>query len=232
MEFPDTSWTVLAKATLRGGDAEREALDRLCRDYWRPVWACIRSRLHQADRADDLTQDFFLHLMERGFFRKAESGRGHFRSFLMGALRYFLAEDLRQHLTQKSGGQWERIELKEDAAVEPVDHLAFDREWAHTLLDRALVAVESETRTSRGDDGWNLLRTFLPGGTQPPSYERLAEVLGLSVGGAKSEVFRLRQRYREFIRREVGRTVETPHEVDEELAHLRAILSTGSSAAT
>lgn len=228
MDFPDTKWTVLAQATLRGGDAERAALDRLCRDYWRPVWACIRSRLHQPERADDLTQDFFVHLMERGFFRKAEAGRGRFRSFLLGALRFFLAEELRRGLTQKAGGHLEQCELNEDAAVEPADELAFDREWAQTLLDRALEAIEIESKAARGEEGWELLRSFLPGGAaQAPSYEKLAEALGMSVGGAKSEVFRLRQKFRETIRREVGRTVDTPHEVDEELAHLRAILSAG-----
>ncbi|MBK8035867.1 MAG: sigma-70 family RNA polymerase sigma factor [Verrucomicrobiaceae bacterium] len=230
MDFPDTQWTVLAQATLRGGDPERAALDRLCRDYWRPVWACVRSRVHQPERADDLTQDFFVHLMERGFFRKAEAGRGHFRSFLVGALRFFLAEELRRSQTQKSGGHLEQCELNEDAATEPADDLAFDREWAQTMLDRAFGAVEAGFKEARGEEGWRLLRTFLPGSSAAaPSYESLAEALGMSVGGAKAEVFRLRQKFRETIRREVGRTVESPHEVDEELAHLRAVLSAGLS---
>jgi len=87
MEFPDTCWTVLAEATLNGDDGGRNALDQLCRDYWQPVAVTIRKRGISADRAEDLTQDFFLQLMQKSFFKRANPDRGRFRSFMLTSLR-------------------------------------------------------------------------------------------------------------------------------------------------
>jgi len=227
MEFPDTQWTVLAQATLRGGEAERAALDRLCRDYWRPVWACLKGRGVADDRLDDLTQEFFLHLMERGFFRKADAAQGRFRHFLLGSLRYFLAEDARKNRTQKAGGGWERCELTNEALLTEMDAAQFDREWARALLDRTLAGEEEHICSSRGRSAWEALRRFLPGAAEEMSHAELARVLRMSEGGAKSEVSRMRQRYRDAIRREISRTVAAPHEIDEEMAHLREILRAG-----
>ena len=224
MEFPETCWTALAQATLRGGPAERAALEALCRDYWRPVNLCIRGRGAPSERADDLTQEFFLHLMQTGAFRRADPEKGRFRSFLLGALRYFLADDARHQASQRAGGHLQRCELDEESAVTHTEETQFDREWAQAVLDRALARVEAEALAFRGPDGWRLLRTFLPGSATPVPYPVLAATLRMSENGAKTEVFRLRQKFREAIRREVARTVTTPQEVEDELAHLRAVL--------
>ena len=216
---------MLAHATLRGGPAERAALEGLCRRYWPPVRECIRSRGVQPDRVEDLTQDFFVHLMEAGLFRRAEQEQGRFRSFLMGSLRFFLANDAARNATQRRGGGVEHCELEDDSAVIQAEEAIFDREWAQTLLAEALASVEKESRARRGDAVWEVLRRYLPGSHVPESYDALTAVMGITATGAKAEVSRLRARYREALRREVGRTVSTPEDVDAELSHLRAVLS-------
>ena len=224
MEFPETHWTVLAVATMSGGQQERQALDQLCRDYWRPVAACIRARGAPGERVDDLTQDFFLQLMEMSFFKKADRSKGRFRTFILGSLRYFLADDVKFHTAQKRGGHLERAKLTEASLTTEVEDSQFDIAWAELLFDRVFDKIAAATIAKRGSEGWESLRQFLPGSDRVPAYTELASTLGLSVGGAKAEVSRLRQRFREALRAEVGRTVSAPHEIDEELAHLREIL--------
>jgi DNA-directed RNA polymerase specialized sigma24 family protein len=227
MQFPDTCWTLLAQATLNGGTREKAALEQLCKDYWHPVCACIRGRGAPPDRVEDLTQDFFLHLMEKGVFRRADQAKGRFRTFLLGALRYFLANDAEKNRTAKRGGLLERCELQEDSAITEAAEMAFDREWAQTLLSRALLSVQAECCKSRGIKTWELLRTWLPGSAAPAGYARLAKAMGISENGAKTEVSRMRQRYKEALRREVARIVTQPDEIDSELQHLRAALGAG-----
>lgn len=215
---------MLAQATLRGGPEERAALEQFCRAYWQPVCACIRARGAPADRVEDLTQDFFLHLMDKGLSRRADQTRGRFRSYLLGALRYFLATDAERSRTARRGGNLEHCELEEEAVIAPAVEAEFDREWAQSLLARALQSVEQNSVASRGEAVWLLLRTFLPGSPAPAPYEHLAAAMGVGEGGAKAEVSRLRQRYREALRREVARTVSSPDDIDSELSHLRAAL--------
>jgi RNA polymerase sigma-70 factor (ECF subfamily) len=165
--------------------------------------------------------------MKTGAFRRATPEKGRFRSFLLGALRLFLADDIRRRMSQKAGGHLRRCELDDDAAITVIEESEFDREWAQSVLDRALGRLEAEILSSRGPAAWPLLRTFLPGSEAPAPYAALAGVLGLSEGGAKTEVSRLRRRFREAIRREVARTVSTPQEIEDELAHLRQAMLHG-----
>ena len=224
MEFPDTHWTILAVATMNGGDKERQAMDQLCRDYWRLVAACIQARGAPSERVEDLTQDFFLQLMEAKFFKKASREKGRFRTFILSSLRYFLADDAKHHLAQKRGGHLKRTELNEASATIDTDDTQFDLAWAELIFDRVFTRTKEETISNRGEDAWENLRQFLPGSTTTLSYFELANMLGMTEGGAKAEVSRLRKRFREALRSEVGRTVSAPHEIDEELAHLRATL--------
>ncbi len=228
MEFPETHWTVLAVATLNGGVKERDALDQLCREYWRPVAACIRARGAPAERVEDLTQEFFLQLMQSSFFKKADPDQGRFRTFMLGSLRYFLADDAKYHSAQKRGGHLQRAELSESSLTEDAEDAEFDVAWAELIFDRIIDRIKEGVLRQRGEDAWPVLRCFLPGGDGEASYETLAETLKISVNGAKTEVSRLRQRFREGLRAEIGRTVSSPHEIDEELAHLRDALERSS----
>ena len=224
MEFPETSWTILAVATMNGGVAERDALIQLCQDYWEPVSRVIAGRGAPSERVDDLTQEFFLQLMQNSFFKKADRGQGKFRSFILGSLRYFLADDARRSLSLKRGGHLQRTEMDDQVAADEVDAAQFDSAWAELLFDRVFDRVKKEVMAKRGLGVWEMLKNFLPGNESQPSYVELGALMGFSEGGAKTEVFRVRERFRELLRGEVARTVDAPHEIDEELAYLRSAL--------
>ena len=221
MIFPDTTWTVLAKATMNGGEAERAALGKLCERYWKPVAAVMRARGVPTDRVEDLTQDFFVKVISSGFFRRAERERGKFRSFLLNAVKDFLADDVRRTMTEKRGGRLERVELKDDVGMVEDDTLQFDLAWAETLFDAAVEEVGMWVKERRSEKEWQALRGFLTGTGPALDYRELGGLLEMSEGGAKAEVSRMRAKFREHLRREVGKTVGAPHEVDEELAFLR-----------
>lgn len=224
MTFPTTNWAVLADATLSGGETERVALSRLCECYWQPITTVIRSRGVPVDRVEDLTQDFFVVLMNGSFFRRAEQERGKFRTFLLNALRNFLADDARRSGAEKRGGGLEQVELKEDTVALLEEGSRFDWAWAGALFESAVEATGEEMKAKRGAEGWQALRGFLSGEGETMSYHDLGEVLGVNAGAAKTEVSRMRGRFRENLRGEVMKTVSSPHEVEEELFFLREAL--------
>lgn len=230
MKFPNTSWTVLASATANGDAAGQKALNDLCKAYWPPVSAVIRARGAPAEKVEDLTQDFFLQLINSHFFRRAQQEKGKFRSFMLSSLRNFLADDYKREMSQKRGGHLQRSALEEDGMVAESEELQFDQSWAQMVFQRAMARTEAAVLTKRMPAAWDALRTFLPGSKHgQSSYLELAELLDISEGGAKKEVFRLRQTFRESLRAEVGLTVSAPHEIDAELSHLRATLEKNSS---
>jgi len=139
-------------------------------------------------------------------------------------LRYFLADDVKFQQVQKRGGHLERVELKEESEVESFDFKQFDQAWAEVLFDRVFKNIEKEVIDKRGEEVWKKLSSFISFSEKSESYGELAKVLGVSEGGAKLEVFRLRKRFRETLHMEVGRTVSAPHEVSEEIAYLRSVV--------
>lgn len=230
MEFPNTNWTVLASATASGDENERKALDELCQAYWRPVSVVIRSRGAPSEKVEDLAQDFFIQLIEKKFFKRAQRDKGKFRSFMLNSLRNFLADDYKKEMSQKRGGHLQRSSLEEDGVLTENEEIRFDQSWARMVFGRSMDRVEGLVLMKRSPAVWELLRSFLPGAEQKqPSYSDLAAGLSISEGGAKKEVYRVRQMLREALRAEVGLTVSAPHEIDEELAHLRATLERSSS---
>lgn len=223
MGFPATNWTILASATLNGDDEGRKAMNELCSKYWEPVAQVIRARGAPSERVDDLTQEFFLQMLDKRFFQRAERGKGKFRSFMLGSLRHFLADDAKYQTRQKRGGHLQKLSLEEEDHTIEREELQFDRKWAQMLFRQSLRQTEEQIRGKRSVEQWRSLRCFLPGAqSAAPSYQELAAVLELSEGGAKKEVFRLRGVFRDCLREQVGLTVSAPHEIDEELAHLRA----------
>jgi len=224
MIFPTTNWTTLAEATLSGGVAERKALGEICEKYYEPVERVIRARGVAEDRVEDVRQDFFLGLMEGGFFRKAEKERGKFRSFLLNALRNYLVDDLRKMMASKRGGGLQREELREDMVVSEGDDARFDLAWAEALFQSAMKTVGEEIEKKRGEEGWELLRGFLTGSVEAVSYLELSSSLGITEGAAKAEVSRVRKKFRDQLRTEIKQTVTAPHEIDEELTYLRQVM--------
>lgn len=229
MNFPTTHWSLLAVATSSGDEAARRALEELCRRYWSPVNQFIQFRGHRGAEADDLTQEFFLHLCRHSTFSRADRERGRFRSFLLGALVKFLANESDRARAQKRGGgvvplNLDEIEVLEAPSV-PAEVLRnFDREWATAVLAAALTRITEEFSASGREQVFTGLKAFLPGAGAPPSYEEAARQLGLTVAAFKTEVHRMRLRLRALVREEVANTVTTPHEIESELAHLQAVL--------
>jgi RNA polymerase sigma-70 factor (ECF subfamily) len=226
--FPTTQWSVLAKASLNGETAARQALEDLCRRYWSPLYQFIRGRGYSETEAEDLTQDFLLHLLEHSTLKKADPQRGRFRSFLLGALMRFLADEFDRRRAQKRGGGSVHLSVEEEApelaaATEPAD-IGFDREWALVILENVLREVQGEFQASGGTERFEVLRRFLPGSVEALGYEEAAARLGLTLPALKSELHRLRQRFKALVRQEIANTVSAPHEIDMEMSHLQQVL--------
>ena len=228
MAFPTTRWSLLAQATIHGDAMQREALAEFYRRYREPVVSYLRRHQPEA-RADDLSQEFFLHLIENSTLQRADPLRGRFRSFLLGALNRFLARTRVHEAAAKLGSGEAALSL--DAltlgAGEPVVPAAvaeaFDRDWARSLIVRVRCQLSSDWRGKAADLA--LLMRFLPGSVDTPAYEAAALTLGWSLARLKTEVFRLRQKFRDQVRQEVALTVETPHEIELEMAHLHLVLA-------
>lgn len=232
MTFPTTQWTQLAEASLHGGESARAALDALCRQYWQPVFLAFRARRLDESQAQDATQGFFLHTMKTSFFRQADPLRGKFRAFLSGALRRYVIEHYhRQTLRRQRYGAVE-VPLEETGegmwCHAPHDEQIFDREWAMTLLETALQRLRVDYEISRGAAAFAVIKHFLPSAQMMvPDYDSAASQLGTTPGALRVEVHRVRKQFRVLLRREVARTVSAPHEIEEELQHIKQVLIHG-----
>lgn len=232
MAFPTTRWTRLAEATLNGGTEARAAMDAMCRKYWQPVFNSLVSTGLSEDQARDLTQGFFLHTMQTSLFRKADPLRGKFRSFLLGSLRRYVgSSEIRKERRLRNRGI-HMVPLdetgEENMAGEQPDQKVFDREWALTTMEAALQRVRTEYVEQRGLREFEVLKGFLPTqGGVPANYNEAAEQLGRSPGALRTDVSRLRKTFRDMLRLEVARTVSAPHEIEEELQHLKRVLIDG-----
>jgi DNA-directed RNA polymerase specialized sigma24 family protein len=235
MEFPSTQWSLLAQATLHGEASAAEALALFCQRYRPPVVKFIRGRGFDGSEAEDVAHDFFLHLMEKSTLRRADAARGRFRSFLIGALMRFLGDERDRRTARKRGGGVAMLTLEEAgasaemASTPATDETVFDREWALGLLALALRRIEADYTSEGRAEAWPVLRLYIPGGVQPPSYEDGAARLGLGLGAFKSEVHRLRKRFRTRLREEVAGTVTAPPEIDAEIAYLGRVLQAEES---
>ncbi len=207
----------------------REALERLCRTYWYPLYAYVRRRGYPPEDAQDLTQDLFTRLLETHSLANADPHRGRFRSFLLGAMNHCLADESAKWRAQKRGsGQWP-ISLDLAAAeqrfgMEPAERKtpdeAFDRQWATALLDRVLERLQSEYARQGKPELFRALKPTLVGARESQPYRVLAEELGVNEGTVRTAVHRLRKRSRELIRDEITETVSSAGEVDEEIRYL------------
>ncbi len=233
MEFPETHWSLLARASLNGEPAAQEALDRFCQSYRPAVVGFVRWCGHQPQDAEELAQEFFLRLLASRAWRRADRSQGRFRSFLLGALKHHLADARRRATAEKRGGGVAATSLEDliGTDAEPRDlklpegaEHEFDRDWAIQVVENALDQLTREVERGGRREHFNRLVPFLPIGAEPPSYENLADDLGMTIGGAKAEVHRLRQRFRTALRAEIARTVSAPHEIDVEMAYLHSVL--------
>ena len=234
--FPATQWTVVLAARGTPSPESAAALERLCSSYWYPLYAFVRRSGHSAEDAEDLTQEFFARLLEHNWIADADRHKGRFRSFLLMAMKRFLAKEWDKVKTLKRGGQVRFVPLQLDAAEtrytrEPADtrtpEQLFEKQWALTLLESVLSRLrEDYVRDGKGTL-FHTLEPCLIGSREMQPYAALASALGMTEGAVKMAVCRLRERYRECLQEEIGHTVASPAEVDGELRHLFRVLDRG-----
>jgi RNA polymerase sigma factor (sigma-70 family) len=230
--FLTTQWGLVTAASAEGAVEARAALEELYCLYCYPVYAFIRRRGHGRQDAQDLTQDFFVHLLEKGTLARADPQRGRFRSFLLGALDYFLAHAAERARAGKRGGNCQWVPLDDEAAENSYQLAApegmtpekiFDARWAAALFEATFARLRGELQSEGKGHLFEALQGFLLG-REDASYQQVADSLSLSLGTLKTVIHRLRSRYRALLHEEVERTVATPAEVDEELRYLRVAL--------
>lgn len=208
------------------------ALSQLCQIYWRPVYFFLRRQGIAQYDAEDLTQGFFADLIQNRAYARADQTKGRFRSFLLGTLKHFLADARDRDHAQKRGGGRVSVELDEAAISEVETHAArcrswsadgvFEREWAASLLRQAVERLAQEYMLAGKAALFEALKVHLGAGTSAAvPYEEMARRLGRAPATLRSDVARLRARYRAILREEVRGTVVDPREVDEELRYLR-----------
>ena len=232
--FSTTHWSVVLAAGDPASPQAVEALETLCRAYWRPLYAYVRRQGRSPEDAQDLTQDFLAHMLGTGFLRGAAPERGRFRSFLLASLRHFLVDQHRYHDALKRGGSQSLVSLDESRGeasfrLEPQDDLTpeklYEREWAMTLLSRARSRLRAEYAAAGHLDLHDRLQSFPLTEKGERSFAEAAVEFGTSEGALKSAVHRLRARYRELVREEVAHTVADPAELQEEARHLIMVIS-------
>ena len=230
--FATTQWSVVLAAGDTAIPGAHEALEKLYRTYWYPLYAYIRRRGHDAHEAQDLTQEFFARWLASKALRSVGREKGRFRSFLLAAMNHFLANEWERGQTLKRGGAASFISLDEVSAeeryrLEPVTDLTpekiYERRWALTLLDHVLVRLREEYIASGKGGLFEQLRVFLSDAKGVMSYAEAAAKTSLSEATVRQAVHRLRQRYRELMRAEIAHTVSSPQEIDEEIRHLFAV---------
>ena len=232
--FATTHWSVVVMAGEGDGTRARDALAKLCKTYWYPLYAYARRRGHSPEDAQDLTQEFLTRLLEKNWIANADRNRGRFRSFLLSAMKHFLSDEWDKARAQKRGGGQPVLTLEFDTAEtrflqEPADNLTpelnFEFRWACSLLDEVLNKLRTEYVKEGKAELFAALHPCLVGDRASQPYAELAKTLGATENTIKSAVHRLRQRYRQLLRDEIANTVAGPDEVDAELRHLFATLS-------
>jgi RNA polymerase sigma factor (sigma-70 family) len=232
--FAPTRWTLVLRAQGES-PASQQALSELCAAYWTPVFRFLRREGRSEDTARELTQEFFARLLARQRLGDVEPGRGRFRSYLLGAVKHFLADQRERDGRLKRGGgaECESLDRSGDTAAQlqvadpasPPPDALFDRAWALAVMERALAAVQHEFADAGKAGQFETLKPWLAGEATGLSQADAAAKLGLNEGAVKVAVSRLRKRFRELVRAELAQTVATVDEVQEELRYLVEVLA-------
>ena len=235
--FQTTHWTLILRA--RHSDpteTARKALSNFCEAYWPPLYAFLRRRGHAPPEAQDLVQGFFAHLLEQNTLSRADQEKGRLRTFLLGSLQKFLFNEYDRARALKRGGGHRTVSIDEHLAeaeasmmdtAHASDSRSYDVVWASNIVKRAWQHLQNAFQEEGKAEWLEVLRPFLAGGGRtPPNQEEAAERLGVPIATLRTWLSRLRQRYREALRREVASTVSDPADVDQELHYLYQILMT------
>jgi RNA polymerase sigma-70 factor (ECF subfamily) len=228
--FATTRWSLVLRAS---HDAASPALADLCERYWLPLYAFARCKCHSLHEAQDLTQGFFVELLERDLLQRADPSRGRFRTFLLASFQHFLSHHWQRQRAAKRGGgrlplsldfRWADSHLAHEPATQETPEQRFERLWALQLLDAALEGVKLRYRTRGQQRVFDALKPFMVGEGDRPLAHAASE-LGISEGAAKVALHRLRSRYREALRAEIAGTLDNRDEIDDEIRRLFAAVS-------
>ena len=227
--FVTTHWSVVLSAQDKDSPRSVEALESLCRTYWYPLYAFVRHQDRRPHDAQDLTQEFFARLLEKDYLKSAAREKGRFRTFLLVALKRFLANEWDRQHAQKRGGFAPIVSIDQELAesrfaAEPAHQLQpdvlFDRQWAMTLIERTMARLQEEYLASGRAKLFEYLCSCLARDESALPYAEIAARLNLTEAAVKMAVHRLRARYREILQAEIDDTVSAPEEVEEEIRHL------------
>ena len=232
--FATTHWSVVLKAGHQELPQAAEALEKLCRTYWYPLYAFVRRRGYGPEDAQDLTQAFFAHLLRRDFLSGVGPEKGRFRSFLLACLKHFLRDEWEKMRTAKRGGPDPELLLdleqaetryRREARVEATAESLYERRWALDVLDHVLEQLRGEAVVQGKVVVFDGLQGRLLGERPTETYAHLGARLGMSETAVKVTVHRLRQRYREVLRDQIAHTVTHPEEIEEEMRYLFEVVS-------
>jgi RNA polymerase sigma-70 factor (ECF subfamily) len=213
--------------------AAQEALEKLCRTYWRPIFAFLRRQQIPPTEAEDITQGFFAQLLERRSLDAVRKEKGRLRSYLLGALKYFLADEQRRVMAIKRGRGQRLISLDELRAEQPIEvepadpitaEMIYERRWALTVLERVLSRLKDEYLAADNAVLFDSLKELLPDEPGSVSQAEIAARLGMTENAVRQAFYRFRQRYQLLLREEIANTVATPGDIEDELRHLIAVL--------
>ena len=233
--FVTTHWSVIRAAREKNSAQSAAALETLCRTYWYPLYSFIRRKGRTPEDAQDLTQQFFARLLEKDYLQSVAQEKGKFRTFLLVALKRFLANEWDRQHAQKRGGFAPILSIDQELAesrfrCEPADNdqpdLLFDRQWAVLLLDQTMKRLEEEYVATGRAKLFESLRGLIAKEDSRLPYGQVAAQLNVSEAAIKMAVHRLRARYREILKAQIAETVSTEEEIEEEISHLFAAFST------
>jgi RNA polymerase sigma factor (sigma-70 family) len=235
--FQTTHWSVVLSSI--DGDLDRaakglESLNQLCRTYWRPLYIYLRRCGFNAHDAEDLTQQFLMELLQRDGLSSVHPKKGKFRSFLIASLKNFVSHQRSRNLAQKRGGG-ACVFSMDDPSIESACLLLkftgstseedYERHWALTVLDQVRLRLRGEYIALGKEACFEQLAEFLPGSEPDKSQQEIAHSLGITVSAVKSEVYRLRQRFGQYLRAEIANTVASADEIDGEIEYLIQVVS-------
>jgi DNA-directed RNA polymerase specialized sigma24 family protein len=230
--FQSTLWSQVRIAGRSEVSGSRQALEELCRAYWQPIYAFLRRCGHGRDNAKDLTQGFFVYLLERGLLQKADAEKGRFRSFLLGSLKFFVSNEQARERALKRGGGAKFLPLdvepaEQAASWEPATTLTperlFERKWAMAVIGQAVERLAEEYRRAGMEEQFEVLQPYLTGDPDGPLPE-LAVRLGKTHGATRLLMLRLRNRFRRLIRAVIADTVSDVDQIESELRYLEEAL--------
>ena len=230
--FATTHWSMVLEAQGES-PAAQEALEKLCRTYWRPIYSFVRRHGARAEDAEDLTQGFFALLLERKDLNTVRKEKGRLRSYLLASVKHFLTDEARHAMAVKRGkGQWlipfEEIRERERIDVERSDRLTadqiYERRWAFTVLEQVMTRLRDEYRTAGNVQFFDQMKKMLMDEPGRPSQAQIASEFDMTENAVKQAFYRFRQRYQALLREEISHTVAMPTDIEDELRYLITVV--------